>query len=138
MWKAAIGIGGRQRQKSLKRRDRAKAAQFLVATPGNTPRQWRFRRDLMLLHSSKSTVTSARDRKGRTDLGEMAQMAAVESLTAIVGPTLPSLFGATTEDVQRAIGRLAGGDRFSTLSREFFARLTQRSLVDHMLICYNA
>jgi hypothetical protein len=80
----------------------------------------------------------ARDRKGRTDLGEMAQMAAVESLTAIVGPTLPSLFGATTEDVQRAIGRLAGGDRFSTLSREFFARLTQRSLVDHMLICYNA
>jgi hypothetical protein len=39
MWKAAIGIGGRQRQKSLKRRDRAKAAQFLVATPGNTPIQ---------------------------------------------------------------------------------------------------
>jgi hypothetical protein len=33
---------------------------------------------------------------GRTDLGEMAQMAAVESLTATVGPTLPSLFAATT------------------------------------------
>ena len=33
-----------------------------------------------------------RDLGGRTDLGEMAQMAAVESLMATVGPTLPSLF----------------------------------------------
>jgi hypothetical protein len=65
---------------------------------------------------------------GRTDLGEMAQMAAVESLSATVGPTLPSLFGATPGEVQRAIGRLSGGDRFSALAREFFARLTQRTL----------
>jgi hypothetical protein len=65
---------------------------------------------------------------GRTDLGEMAQMAAVESLTAIVAPTLPSLFGPGPEEVQRAIGRLAAGDRFSALAREFFARLTQRTL----------
>ncbi len=65
---------------------------------------------------------------GRTDLGEMAQMAAVESLTATVAPTLPSLFGPEPEEVQRAIGRLAGGDRFSALAREFFARLTQRTL----------
>jgi hypothetical protein len=65
---------------------------------------------------------------GRTDLGEMAQMAAVESLTATVAPTLPSLFGPGPQEVQRAIGRLAGGDRFSALAREFFARLTQRTL----------
>jgi len=70
----------------------------------------------------------AREQGGRTDLGEMAQMAAVESLTAIVGPTLPSLFGPGPAEVQRAIGRLAVGDRFSALAREFFARLTQRSL----------
>jgi hypothetical protein len=70
----------------------------------------------------------ARERKERTDLGEMAQMAAIESLTAIVGSTLPSLFGSTPEDVQREIGRLASGDRFSALSREFFARLMQRTL----------
>ena len=70
----------------------------------------------------------ARDRGGRTDLGEMAQMAAVESLTALVGPNLPSLFEPSPGEVQRAIGRLAGGDRFSALAREFFARLTQRSL----------
>jgi hypothetical protein len=58
----------------------------------------------------------------------MAQMAAVESLTATVAPTLPSLFGPSPEEVQRAIGRLAGGDRFAALAREFFARLTQRTL----------
>ena len=70
----------------------------------------------------------AREQGGRTDLGEMAQMAAVESLTALVGPNLPSLFEPNPGEVQRAIGRFAGGDRFSALAREFFARLTQRSL----------
>jgi hypothetical protein len=70
----------------------------------------------------------ARERGGRTDLGEMAQMSAVESLAALIGPSLPSLFEPTPGEVQRAIGRFAGGDRFSALAREFFARLTQRSL----------
>ena len=55
-------------------------------------------------------------------------MAAVESLTAMVAPTLPSLFEPRPEEVQPAIGRLAGGDRFAALAREFFACLTQRSL----------
>ena len=55
-------------------------------------------------------------------------MAAVESLTALVGPNLPSLFEPSPGDVQRAIGRFAGGARFGALAREFFARLTQRSL----------
>jgi hypothetical protein len=70
----------------------------------------------------------AREQRHRTDLGEMAQMAAVESLAALVGPNLPSLFKPTAAEVQREIGRLAGGDRFSALAREFFARLTRRSL----------
>ena len=70
----------------------------------------------------------ARDHGGRTDLGEMAQMAAVESLMATVGPTLPSLFEPRPAEVQRAIGRLAGGDRFGTLAHAFFGRLTERSL----------
>ena len=69
-----------------------------------------------------------RQQGGRTDLGEMAQMAAVESLMATVAPTLPSLFGPTPVEVQRAIGRFAGGNRFSTLAREFFERLTRRTL----------
>jgi hypothetical protein len=77
---------------------------------------------------SEAVDRHVRERGGRTDLGEMAQMAAVESLTAVVGPTLPSLFGPEPAEVQRAIGRYAGGDRFAALAREFFARLTGRSL----------
>jgi hypothetical protein len=74
----------------------------------------------------------ARQQGGRTDLGEMAQMAAVESLTALVGRSLPSLFEPNPGEVQRSIGRFAGGDRFSALAREFFARLTQRSLAYYL------
>jgi hypothetical protein len=70
----------------------------------------------------------AREQGRRTDLGEMAQMAAVESLAALVGRDLPTLFGPGPDEVRRALGRYASGDRFSTLAREFFARLTQRSL----------
>ena len=65
---------------------------------------------------------------GRTDLGEMAQHAAAESLAAVAGVDLPSLFGPTADDVKLAIGRLAARDRFASLARDFFARLTRRYL----------
>lgn len=64
----------------------------------------------------------------RTDLGEMAQLVAAESLTAVAGRDLPSLFGPTAADVKHALGRLAGPDRFAGLARDFFARLTRRYL----------
>jgi hypothetical protein len=64
----------------------------------------------------------------RSDLGEMAQLAAAESLSAIVGRSLPGLFGTTAEEVKQAIGRLATGKQFSDLARDFFARLTRRHL----------
>jgi hypothetical protein len=70
----------------------------------------------------------ARVTGGRTDLGEMAQLALIESLTAAVAPQLPSLFGPTPGDVRDAVGRLAGGDRFAKLARDFFSRLTHRCL----------
>lgn len=64
----------------------------------------------------------------RTDLGALAQGAAVESLAALVGDDLPALFGPTPEDVRIALGKLAAPDRFARLAREFFARLTQGHL----------
>lgn len=70
----------------------------------------------------------AREIGGRTDLGEMAQLALSESLAEAIEPQLPGLFGADPADVRRALGRLAGGDRFAALARDFFARLTQRCL----------
>ena len=78
-------------------------------------------------------VTEAVDRHavragGRTDLGELAQQAGAESLTAIVGRTLPSLFTPTPEEVRKALGRLAAKDRYGELARDFFAGLTRRYL----------
>jgi hypothetical protein len=65
---------------------------------------------------------------GRTDLGELAQQAAAESLTTTVGQSLPILFSPTPQEVQRAFGRLTSRDGFGRLAREFFARLTHRYL----------
>ena len=65
---------------------------------------------------------------GRTDLGEMAQHAAAESLAASAAADLPTLFGSTSAEVRIAIGKLAARDHFARLARDFFARLTQRHL----------
>jgi len=64
----------------------------------------------------------------RSDLGEMAQHAAAETLTSLAGRELPSLFGPTAGDVQRALAKLGTSDRFSIVARDFFSRLTSRSL----------
>ncbi len=55
-------------------------------------------------------------------------MALVESLTAAIEPQLPSLFEPDPTELRSALGRLSQGDRFASLARDFFARLTQRSL----------
>jgi len=65
---------------------------------------------------------------GRTDLGELAQHAAAESLASVASADLPSLFGPTPEEARLALGKLAAPDRFARLARDFFARLVQRHL----------
>jgi hypothetical protein len=64
----------------------------------------------------------------RSDLGEMAQHAASETLTSLAGRELPSLFGPTAADVRQALAKLATSNRFSIVARDFFSRLTSRSL----------
>ncbi|MGH9709673.1 MAG: hypothetical protein ACRD37_03905 [Candidatus Acidiferrales bacterium] len=64
----------------------------------------------------------------RSDLGEMAQHPAAETLSSLVGRELLSLFEPTASDVQQAFGKLSTSDRFSILARDFFSRLTSRSL----------
>lgn len=68
------------------------------------------------------------DRSDRTDFGDLARQAAVESLTKLVGNGTEHLFGSTAENLERDLGRLASKDRFAGLAREFFARLTQKTL----------
>jgi hypothetical protein len=77
---------------------------------------------------SDSVDAHVRRTGGRTDIGEMGQMGAAECLAAVIGERSRSLFGTTTEDVQRALGGLATQKQFSDFSREFFARFTARYL----------
>jgi hypothetical protein len=65
---------------------------------------------------------------GRTDVGEMAQLSAVESLNAIAGRALPDLFGADAEKTRAILGGLGTVKQFAVLARDFFSRLTRRQL----------
>ena len=58
----------------------------------------------------------------------MAQLAGSETLASLVGRELPSLFGPTAADVRLAVAKLGTSDLFSILARDFFSRLTSRSL----------
>jgi hypothetical protein len=65
---------------------------------------------------------------GRTDLGEMAQLSAAESLNAVAGRELPDLFAATPDKAKAALGGLGTVKQFAVLARDFFARLSRRQL----------
>ena len=65
---------------------------------------------------------------GRTDLGELARQAAAESLTSLVGSQMPGLFGADPQDLRIELSKFATRDRFARLAREFFSRLTNKTL----------
>lgn len=77
---------------------------------------------------SEAIDREAESRGGRTDLGELAQLAAADSLAEVVGERLPALFGHAPEDVRLEFGKFAARDRFAILARDFFARLTERHL----------
>lgn len=65
---------------------------------------------------------------GRTDLGELARQAASESLTSLVGAQMPELFGNNPNDLRIELAKFATKDRFGRLARDFFARLTHKTL----------
>lgn len=65
---------------------------------------------------------------GRTDLGEMAQMAASETMAQFIGSQIQGLFETTADDVKNAFSNLATNKQFSIFARDFFARLTNKLL----------
>ncbi|SRR5579862_20158 len=65
---------------------------------------------------------------GRTDLGEMAQMAAAEALTRMLGERSRRLFASSGKDVRRDLGTFATAKQFGVLARDFFGSLTRRYL----------
>ncbi len=77
---------------------------------------------------SKAVDRQVAGRSDRTDLGELARQAAAESLSSIIGARTQSLFGTSADDVRRELGQLATKNGFAGLARDFFARLTQKTL----------
>jgi hypothetical protein len=77
-----------------------------------------------------SDAVDARLRRtgGRTDLGEMAQMAASEALTVLGTPTNGSLFDTAAPSAQEELAAFSTTRLFSELATEFFARLTTKYL----------
>jgi|RhiMethySRZTD1v2_1073278.scaffolds.fasta_scaffold365409_3 hypothetical protein len=64
----------------------------------------------------------------RSDLGEMTQLCAIESLNAVAGRELPDLFGATHTIVRATLAGLATVNQFTVLARDFLSRLTRKHL----------
>jgi len=86
---------------------------------------------LMEIVGAVSDVIDSRLRhnRGRTDLGEIAQMAATETISKYVGSRVPGgLFGPSPGDVQKAFASLATVKQFSSFAKHFFARMTNRCL----------
>ncbi len=89
-------------------------------------------RDLgvMELAGAVSEAVDARvpNNTGRTDLGEMAQVAACETITQKVTERTQSMFGTTPEDVRGSLARLGTVKQFGEFARQFYARLTEKVL----------
>jgi hypothetical protein len=84
---------------------------------------------LGLAGAFSDAVDSQTRREGdRTDAGDIARLAATETLTAALGQRTRSLFGTTAEDVRRELARVATVAQFGSLYRDFFARFTRRAL----------
>lgn len=63
-----------------------------------------------------------------SDAGELAKSALLETLSVQMRNRLPTLFEPTPQDIRAVLGGFASGDQFAGLARDFFARLTYRSL----------
>lgn len=72
------------------------------------------------------------ERGGRTDIGEMAQLAAAETLAAQIGDRSRRLYETAAADVQDSVREMSTQAGFADLSRDFFARFTQKFLTYHL------
>lgn len=63
-----------------------------------------------------------------SDAGILAKSALLESLSVQLGNRLPTLFEPTATDIRTELARFSTGQNFAVLARDFFARLTYRSL----------
>lgn len=82
-----------------------------------------------LLSEISSTIDrNAFDLGQSSDLGALAHSALLETLSAKLRDGLPSLFVPEPHEIRRVLGQFSSGQRFAELARDFFARLTYKSL----------
>lgn len=120
---------------------------FLLSQLANAARQQNFRSALGHIGidvlgepgvlSIVAGFTEAVDRhlrtsRSRTDIGEMAQMAAAECLTSVLTQRSRTLFGTTAGEVQDAARSFSTKTGFADLAHDFFSRFTQRYLTYHL------
>lgn len=77
---------------------------------------------------SQAIDRSAFETGGASDVGELARAALLESLSVQFRDNQLSLFSDEQESVRSSLARLASGQNFALLARDFFSRLTYRSL----------
>jgi hypothetical protein len=70
----------------------------------------------------------------RSIIGELAQHAAAETLTLLVGHDLPVLFRPSAPGVQQTLARFGDPERFGLVAHDFFSRLTG-GLLSYFLSC---
>jgi hypothetical protein len=63
-----------------------------------------------------------------SDAGELARAALLECFSVQLQHKLPSLFEPSLQEIRKALASFASGQNFASLARDFFARLTYRSL----------
>lgn len=111
---------------SARKRDFAAALRKLgVHVPGQP--------SLVTLTSAIATrLDSELRRAARTDVSEMAILAALGTLTSTVGARLPTLFEPRPEDVRHAVHQLGTEKQFGAFTRSFFANFVERFLAYHL------
>lgn len=63
-----------------------------------------------------------------SDAGELARSALLESLSVQLRDRLPSLFEPTPSEIRQVLASFSSGQNFARLARDFFARLSYKSL----------
>lgn len=63
-----------------------------------------------------------------SDAGELARLTLIETLSSHLSDRLPSLFAPEPAELRRVLASFSSGSTFAILARDFFARLTYRSL----------
>ena len=63
-----------------------------------------------------------------SDAGELARAALLESLSVQLRDKLPTLFEPSPQEIRQALASFASGQQFAHLARDFFARLSYKSL----------